>query len=192
MKSLRLIIFLTLSALLLSACGFKDLQFQEPLTGSGRVITEQRSAGSIERIQMSGFGELVVSQGDAETLSVEGEDNLLPYFLSDVSGHTLELHQSPFFTYQSAIPVRFHLTVRNLKSIELSGFAKVTVQDLSVKDLSVRMRQFSQLAFSGLRTDSLRGEISGFSRLSATGQVASRSIAQQEQAVAQVDSLTTR
>src|SRR5690242_12646963 len=52
--------------------------------GSGNVVTEARPVSGFDRVSVSGAGQLKVTQGDAESLTIETDDNLLPYIRSEV------------------------------------------------------------------------------------------------------------
>lgn len=54
------------------------------MTGSGNAITESRDAAGFNEIALSGIGSGIVTQGDAEALTIEAEDNLLPPIGSEV------------------------------------------------------------------------------------------------------------
>ncbi len=57
----------------------------ETVTGSGNVITETRDVSGFSRIEMLSSGEIVVRVGDVETLTISGEDNLLPPRVAQVT-----------------------------------------------------------------------------------------------------------
>ena len=74
---------LTLTALLLSACGI------DVVTGSGHLATETRSVSGFDQVELAIRGELIITQGDQESLEIEAEDNLLDYIETTTYGDTL-------------------------------------------------------------------------------------------------------
>jgi len=185
MKKIRLIILLTASAILLAACGFTSLRLQQAVSGSGVLGRDERPVSGIERVKMSGFGELIISQGEAESLTIEGDDNLLSNFITQTSAGTLSIHERPFFSFQPKQKLIFHLTVKDLKALELSDFARVTVKDLYTEGLRISLSGFSELSFENLQTSELSGNINGFSRLAVNGQVAKERVETRENATIQ-------
>jgi hypothetical protein len=169
MKSLKSILILTVSALLLSACQIPSLQ--KTVVGSERVTSEERRVGAIEQVEMGSFGVLRVSQGDQETLTVEAEDNLIPNFVTEMRGRTLVIRQKPLFSFKPHHPILFHLTVRSLESIKLSGFARAEINGLTTSDFDVKLSGFSALELKNLQATSFKARIDGFSKLSVDGQV---------------------
>ena len=54
-------------------------QAAEVVRGSGQAITERRSAGVFDAIEVAGDFELRVRQGSTPVIEVQAEPNLLPY-----------------------------------------------------------------------------------------------------------------
>ncbi len=64
------------------------------VSGSGNVVTETRQVSGFNRIDLAGSGEVTIQQGDAESLTIEADDNVLPRLTSEVSNSTLKLDRS--------------------------------------------------------------------------------------------------
>jgi hypothetical protein len=66
---------------------------QEKITiePSGKIITKEVSVQSFDAIEAKGLYELVLSQGDKETVKIEADDNLLDFFSVKNNGSTLEI-----------------------------------------------------------------------------------------------------
>ena len=63
----------------------------DQISGSGNVITQERPVSGFNKIAMSGSGELIITQGSKEGLTVEAEDNIMEYIETEVKDETLEL-----------------------------------------------------------------------------------------------------
>ena len=61
------------------------------IKGSGNVILEERDVSGFDQIVMAGAGQIIITQGDRESLSIETDDNLLEYISTEVTGDTLEI-----------------------------------------------------------------------------------------------------
>ena len=61
-----------LVALMGSGCGF------QMVTGSGNIVTETRNVSGFTSITLAGIGNLYLTQGAAESVRIEAEDNLIP------------------------------------------------------------------------------------------------------------------
>lgn len=53
-------------------------------TGSGNVITEERTIADFDSISVSAGINLFIEQGDDEALTIEAEDNIVPRISTDV------------------------------------------------------------------------------------------------------------
>ena len=79
--------------LVLSACSV--------INGSGHVETETRQVSGFTGIDLAGSGEVTIEQGDAESLTIEADDNVLPALTSKVSDSTLKLGKKPGTTVRT-------------------------------------------------------------------------------------------
>jgi hypothetical protein len=154
------------------------------IRGSGAVVTETRQVSNFDSLEVDFPAELTIQQGSSTSLTVEAEDNLMPQLATRVSGHTLYIENSqPDWTKRvnATRPVRIHMTVRDLKRVELpsagtvhiealeidrleisiSGAGTVNVSDLSAQDLSIHLSGAGNITASG-SVDNLSMDISGF------------------------------
>jgi hypothetical protein len=190
MKQLKFFFIFSLFGLLLSACQVPSLQ--RTIVGSKRILTQERVVSAFNAVEMRGFGRLIITQGDTESLVIEAEDNLLPYMVSEMRGSTLVIRQKPLFSFKTDQPILFHLTVRQLKTLKLSGFTQAEIGDLRGESLKVEMTDFSQMTIAGLEARNFEARISGFTRLDAAGMVNSAAVELKESAVYQYDGLSIR
>ena len=121
-------------SLLLNACNTLGGTTLNVTRGSGSVKTESRTVSGITAVQLKTSGELSLSQGETESLTIEAEDNLLPLLTSDVSNGTLTLGIKPGSGLSSTRPMKYTLTVKNLASIVLDASGSITAADLTVPE----------------------------------------------------------
>ena len=112
-----------LVALLLSACGFSVIN------GSGNIRTESRPVSDFTAVNFTGFGELTFVQGEAEALTIETDDNLLPYIKTTVSRGTLTIGfddgaRTPLLRPSDSI--RYQLTVKTLTALDSSNAGQLS------------------------------------------------------------------
>ena len=60
--------------------------------GSGNVVTETREVSGFDSIHVDYPARVLISQGSAETLKIEAEDNLLPGLKTEVGGNELQIY----------------------------------------------------------------------------------------------------
>ncbi len=174
-----LALLLCVFVILLSACGFMSRAVsvsQKTVVGSGVVVREERPLGSIHAVDVRGFGTLIITPGEQESLVIEAEDNLIPYLVSEVRGGCLYLRTRPLFSFQSSKPIRYHLTVRALDKMRVEGFAAVEAAGFDFNQLDARLDGYGQISLSGARIGQLDARLGGFSQLNAQGSADSQSL----------------
>ncbi|WP_129671824.1 GIN domain-containing protein [Candidatus Chloroploca sp. Khr17] len=136
MHTLHRLTLLVLLGLAFSGCVTVNLGLGQ-LQGSGNVTTETRVVGTFTAIDVTGVGEVVVTQGDTDSLTVETDDNLQAIVLGDVRGDTLYLGINANQGFSDATRVTFTVTVKELTAISFAGAGTVSVRDLSGDQLTV-------------------------------------------------------
>jgi len=74
------------SLIIFSSCS------KERITGSGPIVTENRSLDNFTIVQVSGSTDVIINQSPTFSIEVRGYANLLPYFETKVASKALELH----------------------------------------------------------------------------------------------------
>lgn len=134
---MRKLVLSTLIALLLAGCSTVQISPVGTINASGNVTTEQRQVGAFNAIDVSGVGEVVITQGTADTLAVETDDNVQASVLSEVRDNTLYLGLKPDTQLNRPTRMAFTVTVKDLTQLTLSGAAAISVRDLSADKLTV-------------------------------------------------------
>jgi hypothetical protein len=136
MHTLLRFTLLVLLGLALSGCSIVSLRVGQ-IQGSGNITTETRDVAAFTMIDVAGVGEVVITQGDTDSLVVETDDNLQEIVLGDVRGDTLYLGINANQGFSDATRVRFTVTVKELTAITLSGAGTLSVRDFRGEQLSV-------------------------------------------------------
>jgi len=137
MRKLLTLTLLAVVGLALAGCGTLRLGFGEQIRGSGNVTREVREMGEFTAINISGLGEVMITQGEGEHLSVETDDNLQEIVTSETRGDTLYLGIKPGAMVREATRIRFAVTVTDLERLTISGAAEVRVPELRAETLTV-------------------------------------------------------
>ena len=175
----QMALLVVLSALVLStlACGTGFIA-DRVVRGSGVMATEERPVSDFDTVQFSGIGNLYIELGDKESLTIEAEDNLLPYIETDVRNGRLEIGLRRGITIDPTSAPDFYLTVVNLEEVAVSGLGSVEVPALAVDHFTVSISGGGDIDIDGLEAESLYVQISGLGDLTVhDGQVTSQEIA---------------
>jgi hypothetical protein len=171
-KPFKLVTGMTVMIMLLvSACGIV------PIFGSGNLVTETPQVSSFEAVAISGVGDLIVIQDGTESVTVETDDNLMQYLVTDVRDGTLELRLERKGV-DNFRPTRLVFTVhiKKLTGVTASGTWNFTAEKINTDNLSIVGSGTGRVDICTLIADTLTVTLSGTTAMYATGQVTSQSI----------------
>lgn len=145
--------------------------------GSGVVVTEERPVSGFTQVELAGIGELLIEQGEAESLVIEAEDNILPKLQAEVSAGVLRLGTERGASISPTKPIRYRLVVTDLSAIKLSGSADLIAGPLAVTGpLLVAISGSGDVTLDKVTAQSLDLTISGAGKM-AVGAAEVRSVA---------------
>lgn len=144
------------------------------IPGSGNILTETRDTGPFEAISIEYPGaEIIVQQGDKETVELEADDNLLPQLSTEVLSGTLTIKTVETdwkTTVNPSKQVKIDITVRDLTEIILSApVGDLKVNDLQADTLQLVVSGGAQVRLNGIQVDLLDSVLSGAGDIQASG-----------------------
>lgn len=148
------------------------------MRGSGNVVTETREVSGFDEVALGGIGTAIVTQGEAESLTIEAEDTILPHITTTVRDGRLtigfEKDRSP--APRPTAPIRFRIGVRDLRAVRLSGAGKVEVGPLRADRLEVAVTGAGGIALERLAAEALTVGISGAGQVRVAGEAATQEL----------------
>ena len=138
--------------------------------GEGAVKTEAREVAAFSRIETSAGIDVSVTFAPTPSLEVHAQENLLPLIIAEVKDDTLHLRITRLYT--TTEKVEAILTTPSLTRLVLSGGAHGQITDLQADDVEL--------------------ELSGGSRLDATGKVTNLALGMSGGSAAGLQDLETR
>jgi hypothetical protein len=174
MKKIAYSIVCLFAILTLASCTFAPLIVRP----SQHVIREERTLGAFSKVSASAVGELDITQGDSVALTIEADDNLMPYLTSDIHGDTLELglETGTSLNITGTATVKYHLTVKDLEAISISGMVGVSSGPLVTDSLRVIISGSGNVSIASLTANSLNVTLSGMGDLTIAGEVTDQKI----------------
>ncbi len=160
--NLLLVIFITLSFT------FSSCNFYKEVKGNGKIIKKEFQIKDFTRIELDGYYNVILLQGDKAKLEIETDENLLEYIEAKVSSKTLKLKNKKNISPSRNINV--YLTFNKLEELAVSGFVVVSSADrLNFDKLSLFISGNSEINMN-INSVALKTEFSGNSiiRLSGT------------------------
>jgi hypothetical protein len=131
MKQLMLLITMFVT---LASCNFT--------TGSGNIISEDRSVNNFTELSVGGDFDVEISIGAVTQVKVEADDNIMKYIETNVSGNTLKIRKESNHNFSDA-HMKVYITVPVLAAIRASASADVVVQDVLVSKEKLTFRASS-------------------------------------------------
>jgi len=157
---------------ILFSTGLIVLVLSSCTVGSRRVVTEDIKVSDFDQINFSTIGELTITQGDRESLTIEAESNVMSRITTAVRGATLYIEmKSGIWNVVPTKPVRYDLTVKELNSLDLSGVGTVYAGAIDTDRLDLDMSGAGKVIIRSLTAGILEVEHSGAGKCELAGQV---------------------
>lgn len=134
----------------LAGCG-QSGRTEDQVAGSGNRKKESRTVSDFNRIEVEGAYRVEVVCGQPLAVEVEADDNLLPLISTDVAGGRLR--------------------IRNERGLSTQAFPHVRISVPDVNEVSIPGA--SEMRITGTRNERLTLDVSGASKLHASGETGS-------------------
>jgi hypothetical protein len=123
MKSLR---FLTIAIIILSISACTQGQMRKTVYGNNKVVTKERTVEHFTAIRVSTGIDVFLKQGNDEALSVEADENLQEYILTEVRGGVLNVYTE--VSIRDAERKRVYVTMQEVNSIQTTSAGDVIAE----------------------------------------------------------------
>ena len=168
--TLLVVAILVVGALALNAC-----RLAIP-AGSGVSTTEERSVADFDRLAFTFLGEMTIVQDGSESLTITGDDNIVPRIVTEVDDGMLTIRATPGTVGQPVVPLRYELHVKELSDITLSGLGSIDAEALRASRLRLVMSGAGSLAIEQLEADEVDSTLSGLGNVTVGGAVARQEV----------------
>jgi len=134
----------------------------ETVKGRGEVISENRSVGTFTSVEASGDLEVYLSQGAAQPVRVEGQDNILDVLETFVRNNELVIRYKTGVTVRRHEPVRIYIINPELNAVKVTGSGEAIGQtNWSVNDFRASVSGSGKLEITLVDAEDISSEISG-------------------------------
>ena len=142
------------------------------IPGSGKIETENRAVKDFSALALSYPADVVVRQGNSESLTIEADDNLLPQLSTEVVDGTLVIKNEETQRARRVKPsqqVAIIITVKDLSQIDFSSAGNLQVEGLETDMLDVSLSGAGQIELHDLDVQSLDVSLSGAGKVEGQG-----------------------
>ena len=154
---------------LLCACSVSAVR------GSGKRITESRQVRGFDRVSLTGSGEVMLTQGDGESLTVETDENVMPYVIAEVDGGTLTLGTKSGVSISTTRLV-FTLSVQDLDGMAVTGSGNINVERFDTDRLEIEVTGSGNVRIDALAAQAAQVRITGSGNVDLAGQVTGQEV----------------
>jgi hypothetical protein len=135
---MRKVIAIACSIFLLVTTVFSQKDKETKIEGSGNVVTKDVTIQPFDQLEASGVFNVVLTQGNKESLKIEAEDNLQPLFEIKNEGSKLIVDMKKDSHFNSKKKMTVYITFKNLKGMDLKMVGNVSSEgNLNFGDLSL-------------------------------------------------------
>lgn len=147
----------------------------------GKVIKDDRSVNGFDQIELRGYGEVILTRGTQEILTVEADEDMMSEIISDVRNRTLYLDvknrhwmKNPLKTATNKI--KYFITMKNIQGLSISGSGEITSENIETDHLEIRISGSGNVEIESIQSYKLNMSISGSGNCYLAGEVGSQKI----------------
>ena len=163
MKKLSLMVIVSIGLLSAFGCNIGSIGGVE---GSGNAKSEKRDVSNFKKIEASGAVQLVIDAKNDFSFEIEADDNLISLIKTEVSGDTLKISTEGKFSPKTKITIK--VSMPELVSLNISGASKADVTNVKTDSLKLEASGASRINISG-EASKLESDANGASTIDAEG-----------------------
>jgi hypothetical protein len=146
---------------------------------SESMITQERDVKGFKRVTLRDYGELIVAQGEEESLMIESEQQILDAIQSSVRGDTLDIRIGASWldklnfalsTSFTRIPIKYTLVVKEMAALDILGAARVRIDGIGSERLAIVLGGAGEIIGRELKAEQLDVDLRGAGRVELSGQ----------------------
>jgi hypothetical protein len=152
---------------------------------TGDLVTESREVGNFDRVALSDYGHLVITQGEEESLTIEAERDVLAKIQTEVREGRLDISIGASWrdklghalsTSLTRKGIKYSLSVQKLAGLEILGAARVNVSNLKTDRLGLTSGGAGDVNIESLIAEQLEVDLRDAGTIELTGQVAEQNV----------------
>ncbi len=165
MKTIRKQFALMITFAIIMTMGFNSGLFAQK--DKGNVITQERTVSDFNAIEIGNALEVILSQGDAQIVKVETNEELQEFLKTDVDNGILKITQTSKMKNPTKLLV--YITVKNLNKVTLTGASELKSETvIKSEKLELNSSGASEISLD-LAVNELVSDFSGASEITLKG-----------------------
>ncbi len=144
--------------------------------GNGDVINQERAVSGIESVTLYGEGNVEITTGSTESLTIEAESNLMDYLTSDVVNGRLELKTRDFVSLRPTKNIVYHLMVKSVDGLEILGSGNIKLDKSDTNTMHLTIAGSGDITIDNLTANTLDVTIPGSGSVNVSGKTTDQTI----------------
>jgi len=140
-----------------------------PIEGSGRAASADRGARDFHALAVSVPSRVDLVQGEAEGLTIEADDNVLPLIRSGVEDGVLRIRFPEGVSVRPRTPIRITVRLRSIARVTLAGAVRLEAPVLKADRLELRLSGSSSVRMPKIAARAIDLQSSGHCHAMAAG-----------------------
>src|SRR5438045_4745359 len=111
----------------------------QQITGSGNIITQTRHVNQFDGVRTSSSIDIEVTNGNSQSVSVEADDNIMPYIITNVENGMLDVHFKNNVSYRN-VNVKVYVSAPVLSRLFVSGSGTIISKNTLTAENHIQFR----------------------------------------------------
>ncbi|MGY8909657.1 MAG: head GIN domain-containing protein [Flavobacteriales bacterium] len=139
------------------------------IKGNGNVVTVKRTTSDYDGIAVGGSFDVILIKGKEGAISIEGEENIIPYIETEVNGNTLQIKYQKNTNISTSKRLTITVTYNDLEKISIGGSGNISSEGvIKSNDLSISLGGSGNITLD-VDADDLSVNIGGSGNVKLTG-----------------------
>jgi len=158
-----------ITALLIICISFQANAHGKKVKGNGNVVTENRTTTDYEKIAVGGSFDVTLVAGKEGKLTIEIEDNLSQYLITEVKDGTLKIQWRKGINIRTKKGVKITIPFKQINAVSLAGSGNIKTKDvISSHDLELKLAGSGNLDLD-VKASELITKIAGSGNMNISG-----------------------
>lgn len=138
---LKKITFILLALLVSNSANAQDWWGKsKKIKGNGNVVTIKRTTQDYDGVSVGGSFDVILVKGKEGNITIEGEENIIPYIETEVSGNTLKVKYEKNINIKTTKRLTVTITYEDIDMVSLGGSGNISGKGIiKAKDLKVSL-----------------------------------------------------
>ena len=143
--------------------------FGKSVSLSGKTKIETRAVSGFTGVSLGTVGSVEIEQGNSEGVTIEADENILPYILTTVDRGTLQIRWDKVARTDGNLRIKIIVRAININSLAVGGSGTIRAPRLQTTNLNASVGGSGNISIEALAAKKLSTAIGGSGTFTASG-----------------------